>query len=658
MMQLIRSFLNFSFPSSCIVSQIDGLTEKVHSIFFDSISFGEAQKTTKKYWMQLDNRALEQLKNIDQKAKLEEIKKFFEKVRKSTFRLIKNKRRVKDLRQKIVYLQMKVWNQERGSEQLPADSHEDPHLFQNIDAFVENSCRKMFGGSEPLTLNEKTLTVWEEIYRELGGEDAQIMLNAIEEYRQARNEHPHINEETVDIREERSEEIKKALKEECKKYVPLLLGNKEVRELFKIQVIRDGLNPKIFFQNPFAAHFLRSAESLERTVTMARDSCDFDKEGDPVIKCFQENVKDQRIFSSINALEKERCPWHYQRKIRTLPGYKWHEEGGKSFRNMMGWHTLGLSKKDCAIDKGEVDPENEAGYIYTQAFGLIPFNPRTWSKPDRDGNWRAIDIKEEHFWKHLPPYKVEDIELGEKDDEGYRIEYLVSHTQKEQQLSGTHAFSCLIIPIEEPAEEDGKRRVKVGYYPFGMFAHYFQGGNRTLATMKKEYHYMDQNLQETTRGFTSWQKILSKQEFESVLKQIRKEREETINEGRGITDPSFSLATNNCAEAVRRVNVKTRGEPLPLNFPGRFLLDGTLGKIGRVVMSILSFSSLIRRQFLGWIGADKKGKKWNLTLKSPYTLRAYLQLKRETERFNAPFTGERMPLLIGRCPSYAKSRLQ
>jgi hypothetical protein len=402
------------------------------------------------------------------------------------------------------------------------------------------------------------------------------------------------------------------VEKEYEEYIPLLLEDKNLQGLFQKQVVRDKLTLEVFFRHVFVADFLRSRESLERSVAMAGDTICIGKDSKlPEIK-----------------FEGRFIP------AQDLPGYS-----DATFKNMIGWYTFGMAKSffPCSIEEMKEKQkrgEYENGYTYTHHKGLVPWNPRTWEMRKSNGEWEAVDIEKPQWWKDLPPYRVKTIPQNDDKDMGWRLIQTVSHTEDGPQFEGTHSMACIAIPLEKPF--GGK--VKVGYYPFGRFAYLFDCSNG-LKAMTSEVHYLDQCIFSTDRAFTSLTKAVTPQQGEEIMEVIKTARKDSLE---GKKEYKFTLYNNNCTDFVRSIS-RVIGEKLVINMKGYRI--GATPTI-RFALKIVQSVGYLRKKFMLTLGAEKEETSWDYTLRNPFPLRMFFQMKVETEELQ---NGNKLRPLADRC---------
>ncbi|MFT5319340.1 MAG: hypothetical protein ACI8RA_002613, partial [Chlamydiales bacterium] len=262
--------------------------------------------------------------------------------------------------------------------------------------------------------------------------------------------------------------------QEFPEYASLLLDDKNIQTLFKKQVITAQLPLDVFLRFPQESFFLKKAESLSKSLTITSERIEVGASGFPEI-----------LFEG------------RKRAVRTLPGY---DDG--TFKNLMGWWTLGLNEKGdnwpMVSPKSRENCEN--GYSFSPENGLIPWNPRTWETRLPNGEWQGVNFEAEKWWEGLPLYETATLDLEDENDEGCRIRHVTTHTVDGAQIKGTHSFLVMSLPVEnQSGVPEGK--VKVARYPFGKFAYPFEF-NQPLKRFATELHYFDSNVTMPERGIS------------------------------------------------------------------------------------------------------------------------------------------------------------
>lgn len=383
-------------------------------------------------------------------------------------------------------------------------------------------------------------------------------------------------------------------------YAPLLLEDKVVQTLFQKQVIIAKLPLDVFFHFPQEASFLKKAESLSKSLTNTPQSIEVGASGFPEI-----------LFEG------------RKRAIRTLPGY---EDG--SFKNLMGWWTLGLNPKgkNWPMVSPKCRENCENAYSFSPEKGLIPWNPRTWETRLPNGEWQGVDLHTEKWWEQLPIYETATLDLEDENDEGWRIRHVTTHTEDGAQLKGTHSFLIMSVPLEDQkGTPEGK--VKVARYPFGKFAYPFEF-NQPLKRFATELHYFDSNVTMPERGVSSFEDRLTKENAYRAMEVIRQERLNAIAESKGEADPTFQVLAESCTVFVVRV-AAAAGVTLPSQHTFKGL---TRNRLYRLCMSTALNTPFLLKIMMGFMGASGDDIFWNGITYTPLTLRKFLQLKEETKR--------------------------
>lgn len=515
----------------------------------------------------------------------------------------------------------------------------------------------------------------EKIYQDLPDEvqeegkrtDKEIMLSTIEAYKAARKQTSLTNSSSsvllgadhdlpksvaaANSLQSESQEWTARIVEQLEDYpefMTLLLESNHIQALFKKQVLRDNLPIEIFIEHPFVAEYLRNSESLEKSIAIA------------TARYRDEGI---RLQPSSNHLDYELPHLRVNGRwvaVRDLTDF---DSQSVKTNNLMGWHTLGMGRAENSlknayrlqnqlfVSEGSKQPK---GFVYTAKEGLVHFNPRTWSSfDDQLGVWKPIDMNQKNWWNQLPAYASEEVELTDLQASGWSIKTVVSHSQDIVQLGGTHAYLVVGIP-DEIKEVNGKRTAKINYYPFGTFAHFFEGNSKAVKTMSKEVHYIDQDFSTTDRARTERTYELTQEQGLSVMEKILQERLETLQQA-GIdvnnweasiaeeggplqAEPDFKLHDNNCGNFVRRVvehvnqnttdKIAFQEDSLPLQVDFNYSLTNPFL---RFLINIIRCIPILKNILLWILGGSGETYKWNLVLNNCYTLRVYSQLKNETE---------------------------
>jgi hypothetical protein len=448
--------------------------------------------------------------------------------------------------------------------------------------------------------NEKKFSFLESLHEELPGTspDKEIVKEAIERCREAHKATGFNEEETVaGLIASKAERCYNDTIKQYEEYLPLLVEDRCIQGRFKKQVIRDELNPEVFFRHGFEADFLRRNESLERSVALARDSIRIGGESHlPEIKFQGKYIP-----------------------VKDLPGYS---DG--TFKNMIGWYTLGLGKDFNPRSVKEMKQHRDDyanGYVYTASQGLIPWNPRAWEKRNEDGTWTGIDFEKESWWQQLTPYRIGEIGLEGKDDRGWRLIPVVTATKDDPQFVGTHSMLCVVIPLEKPSY--GK--VKVGYFPFGRFPYGLDIGMKVLGTTESEIHYPDQCIYTIDRSYTHYCQKITEEEGKAAMAEIKFMHLSSL---KGKKAYPFNLYNNNCTALISRVFAVVK-RYTPLQMIGYRIAETPLR---RSVLKVVQGSAILKNIYMYLFSGREKGAHWDFILNHPYPLRKYLQLRYETER--------------------------
>ncbi len=487
--------------------------------------------------------------------------------------------------------------------------------FQKLN---EDWHKQLLPPRAPATINQKVIDELTFIIQGLDEqqEDKKILSDCLEEYLRLKADFGGVPQGD-EIKEQwikaKASKVFKKMKESYANYIPFVLENKLIQELFKKQVIRDGLSLEVFFKHPLAANFLRSCESLERSFSFAREE----------------------ILIGKDSLEPELRVNNVMTPISSLPGYydiSREKDEKNAFRNLAGWRTSGMEHRaphwPLKEAIGLANERNANAYYYSKTYGLIQWDPRSWSWKQEDGSWQRIDLDKKFWWKQIPPYKVEEIECEDENDLGWRVEQLVSYSAHSFQAVGTHSFSCMIIPQSEV--KDGK--VKVAYYPIGLGSYIYEGIEKGMKVTQTELHCFDDNMNETTRGFASKLRRLNEEQGHKMLEFVRSFMKQVLFEAQEKDNASFRLYSTNCTRLPQGIEDCTGGGKIPFRTHALGVLEMSFWKF---MLMLAKATRIFLKLILYKLGARGKDLNWDFTFNSTYTMRRYLQMSSEIEEMKA-----------------------
>ncbi len=383
-------------------------------------------------------------------------------------------------------------------------------------------------------------------------------------------------------------------------YVPYLLEDKVIQELFFKQVVMTRMDLDVFFCHPLVVCRLQQTEYMNNSIYHAGDRVRVSKES---------GLPEMRVANR----------WV---SVRSIPGFL---EG--TLVNNLGWRSLGLAYDvpHCSLSQSADKLQAPNGYVYTSAEGLIQWNPRAWTRRIA-GRWQEVDLNRRNWWHQLPPYAIETITKQDESDRGWRLRTVITHSSPRIQLKGTHSYVHIVTPVED---QDGVPLgcVKVAHFPFGEFAYPHLGMAKVLKSMHPEVHYIDMNLGYGNRGKTTRDFRISQESGLNAFEQIRKERLSNLEECRNQLEATFNIIGNNCTSFFRRVT-KAAGVVLPIRSTMR---SATQSRALKVVIVVLQRVPYFFRSILYLFGMRGKGLNWDYVVDGPFVVRKYLQLLNETE---------------------------